>query len=373
MNPTQDVFEQRMAALEGGTGALATASGQAAELIALFTIAQAGDEIISASTLYGGTHTLLHYTLPKMGINVKFVDPSDISAFKNAITDKTKAIYGESVGNPQLNTFPFEEVARIAHAEGIPLVIDNTFPTPYLMKPFEFGADIIIHSATKFIGGHGTSIGGVVVDSGKFDWGSGRFPNFTEPDPSYHGLKFWETFGNFPELGNIAFIIKARVQMMRDLGPAISPFNSFLFIQGLETLSLRMERHCANGMKVAEFLQNHPKVSWVVYPGLESDPNHEAAKKYHKRGLYGAIVGFGIKSGYEGALKFIDKLQLFSLLANVGDAKSLVIHPSSTTHQQLSVDEQAAAGVTPDFIRLSVGLEDINDILEDLDQALSAS
>lgn len=373
-NPTTDVFEQRIAALEGGTHAVATSSGQAAELLALTTIAQAGDEIIASESLYGGTYNLLHYTFPKLGITVKFVDPADPEAFRRAITDKTKAIYGESVGNPKLDTFPFEEVAAIAKAAGIPLVIDNTLPSPYLIKPFELGANVIVHSATKFIGGHGTSIGGVVIDGGNFDWGaSGRFPNFTEPDPSYHGLKFWEVFGNFPGLGNVAFGLKARVQGLRDLGPSASPFNAWLFTQGLETLHLRMERHSQNGQKVAEFLLNHPLVSWVNYPGLPSHKDHAQAKKYHHRGLYGAIIGFGIKGGSDAAQKFIDKLALFSLLANVGDAKSLVIHPASTTHQQLSPEEQLASGVTADFIRLSVGLENSDDLLADLDQALKAS
>ncbi|AIE87382.1 O-acetylhomoserine/O-acetylserine sulfhydrylase [Fimbriimonas ginsengisoli Gsoil 348] len=374
MNPTTDVFEQRMAALEGGTHAVATASGQAAETLAITMIAEAGDEVISSTSLYGGTYNLFHYTLPKYGIKVKFVDPSDPENFRRAITDKTKLIYGESVGNPRLDTFPFAEVSAIAKQAGIPIMIDNTFPTPYLLKPFEHGANIVVHSATKFIGGHGTSIGGVVIDGGNFDWGaSGRFKNFTDPDPSYHGLKFWEVFGNFPGLGNVAFGLKARVQGLRDTGGCISPFNSFLLLQGLETLHLRMERHSTNGKRVAEFLQGHPQVKWVTYPGLSSHPDHATAAKYHYRGQYGAIIGFGIEGGYDAALKFIDGLQIFSLLANVGDAKSLVIHPASTTHQQLSEAEQQSAGVTPDFIRLSVGLENVDDILADLDQALSLS
>lgn len=373
MNPTTDVFERRMAELEGGTGALAVASGQAAESLALLNIAHAGDEIISSASLYGGTYNLFHYTFPKLGVSVKFVDPADPENFRKAITARTKAIFAESVGNPKLDTLDIRSVADIAHEAGIPLVIDNTMPTPYLLRPFDHGADVVIHSATKFIGGHGTSIGGVIVDSGKFNWGNGKFPQFTEPDPSYHGLKFWEVFGDFPGMGNIAFIIKVRVQLLRDLGPALSPFNSFLFLQGLETLPLRMERHSTNAMAVAEFLSKHPNVSWVAYPGLPSHPDHAVAKKYHFRGLFGAIVGFGIKGGMEAGKKFIDALRLFSLLANIGDAKSLVIHPASTTHQQLSPEERLQTGVTDDFIRLSVGIENIDDILEDLDQALRAT
>lgn len=373
MNPTTDVFEQRICRLEGGTHAVATASGQAAETLGITTIAEAGDEIVASNSLYGGTYNLLHYTLPKWGITVKFVDPSDPDNFARAITDRTKLIYGESVGNPKLDTFPFEEVARIGQTHGVPLMIDNTLPTPYLLRPFDLGANIVVHSATKFIGGHGTSIGGVVIDGGNFDWGaSGRFPNFTEPDPSYHGLKFWEVFGNFPGLGNVAFGLKARVQGLRDTGAAISPFNSFMLLQGLETLHVRMERHAQNSQKVAEFLDKHPNVSWVNYPGLPGHRDHATARKYHHRGLYGAIIGFGIKGGYEAALKFIDKLQIFSLLANVGDAKSLVIHPASTTHQQLKPEEQTSAGVTPDFIRLSIGLENVDDLLADLSHALEA-
>ncbi|HVT14194.1 MAG TPA: O-acetylhomoserine aminocarboxypropyltransferase/cysteine synthase [Fimbriimonadaceae bacterium] len=367
MNPTTDVLEQRLAALEGGTTAVATSSGQAAETLAITNIAQAGDEIVSSTSLYGGTYNLFHYTLPKYGITVRFVDPSDPGAFEKAITDKTKLIYGESVGNPKLDVFPFDEVSRIAKARGLPLIIDNTLPSPYLIKPLDLGANVVVHSTTKFIGGHGTAIGGVVIDGGNFDWGNGRFPGLTEPDPSYHGLKIWETFGNFPGLGNVAFGIKARLQGLRDTGGCQAPMNSFLTLQGLETLHLRMERHSSNAQKVAEFLAGHPNVSWVNYPGLNPTP---AARKYHYRGLYGAILGFGVKGGYDAAVKFIDKLELFSLLANVGDAKSLVIHPASTTHQQLTPDEQLSAGVTADFVRLSVGLENIDDILADLDQAL---
>lgn len=372
MNPTTDVFEQRVAKLEGGTHAVATASGQAAETLAFTTIAEAGDEIVASNSLYGGTYNLLHFTLRKYGIQVKFVDPSNPDNFRRAITDRTKLIFGESVGNPKLDSFPFDEVGAIARQYGVPIVIDNTLPTPYLLRPFELGANIVVHSATKFIGGHGTSIGGVVVDGGNFDWAaSGRFPNFTQPDPSYHGLKFWETFGNFPGLGNVAFGLKARVQGLRDTGAALSPFNAFLLLQGLETLHLRMERHAHNAQRIAEFLAQHPQVSWVSYPGLPSHPDHAAARKYHHRNLFGAIIGFGIRGGADAAQRFIDRLQIFSLLANVGDAKSLVIHPASTTHQQLSQEEQLSAGVTPDFVRLSVGIENVEDLLADLRQALS--
>jgi O-acetylhomoserine (thiol)-lyase len=370
MNPTTDILEQRVAALEGGSHAVATSSGQAAETLALLNILGAGDEIVSSNSLYGGTYNLFHYTLPKLGITVKFVDPSEPEQFRRAVTDRTKAFFGESVGNPKLDTFPFEEVAAIGKAEGIPLVIDNTLPTPYLVRPLEHGANIVVHSLTKFMGGHGNSIGGVVVDGGNFDWSSGRFPSFTEPDPSYHGLKFWEVFGDFPGLGNVAFGIKARVQGLRDTGSCISPFNSWAIIQGIETLHIRMERHSENSLRVAKFLESHPNVTWVAYPGLESHRDHATAKKYHARGLYGAIMGFGIKGGYEAALSFIDRLNIFSLLANVGDAKSLVIHPASTTHSQLTPEEQLTTGVTGDYIRLSVGLENVDDLIADLKQAL---
>ena len=373
MNPTSDVLEQRVAQMEGGSGALAVASGQAAETVALLNIAHSGDEILSSASLYGGTYNLFHYTFPKLGIGVKFVDPSDPENFRKAITKKTKAVFAESIGNPKLDTLDMRAVADVAHGAGIPLVVDNTMPSPFLLRPFDHGADVIIHSTTKFIGGHGTSIGGVIVDSGKFDWGNGNFPNFTEPDPSYHGLKYWEVFGNFPGLGNVAFILKARVQLLRDLGPAMSPFNAFLFLQGLETLHLRMERHSTNAQAVAEFLSKHPNVTWVNYPGLPSHPQHKLAKKYHHRGLYGAILGFGIKGGMEAGKKFIEQVKLFSHLANIGDAKSLVIHPASTTHSQLTSAERLETGVTEDFIRLSVGLEHIDDIREDLDQALRKS
>ncbi|TFH29924.1 MAG: O-acetylhomoserine aminocarboxypropyltransferase/cysteine synthase, partial [Deltaproteobacteria bacterium] len=373
MNPTTDVFGQRVAQLEGGSGAVAVASGQAAEMLALLSIARAGDEILSSASLYGGTYNLFSNTLPRMGIEVKFVDPKDPANFRKALSKKTKAIFAESVGNPKLDTLDFAGISKVAHDAGIPLVVDNTMPSPFLLRPFDHGADIVIHSATKFIGGHGTSIGGIVVDSGKFDWGNGNFPEYTSPDPSYHGLKFWEVFGNFPGLGNVAFIIKLRVTLLRDLGPALSPFNAFQFLLGLETLHLRMERHSENALAVARFLEKHPNVSWVNYPGLPSHPSHDLAKKYHHRGQYGAILGFGIKGGMEAGKKFIEGLKLFSHLANIGDAKSLVIHPASTTHQQLTPAEQLATGVTDDFVRLSVGIENIDDITGDLDQALRRS
>jgi O-acetylhomoserine (thiol)-lyase len=367
MNPTTDVFEKRVAALEKGVGALATASGQAAETLSILNIMGAGDEIVSAAELYGGTYNLFHYTLPKVGIGVKYVEGIDPEGFRAAITEKTRALFIETVGNPALNTMDIEGLAAVAHDAGVPLIVDNTLPSPYLVQPLEHGADIVVHSATKFIGGHGTSIGGVIVDGGKFPWDNGKFPGFTEADPSYHGLEI------YPTLGELSFILKARIQMLRDYGPALSPFNSFLFLQGLETLHLRMERHSQNAMAVAEFLQNHPKVNWVNYPGLPDHPTHDLARKYHRDGLYGAILGFGIEGGFEAGKRFIDRLELHSLLANVGDAKSLVIHPASTTHSQLSVDEQKTTGVTPDYVRLSVGLESIDDILYDLDQGLSGA
>lgn len=373
MNPTTDVLERRVAALHGGSMAVAAASGQAAQTLAITTIVEAGDEVVSGSSLYGGTYNLLHYTLPKLGVKVRFVDSGDPEAFKSAITEKTKLFYGETVGNPKVDQFPIEEIAEIGLKEGIPLIVDNTMPTSYLVKPFDFGASVVVESLTKFMGGHGTSIGGIAVDSGKFDWGQGRFPNFTEPDPSYHGLKLWDVFGNFPGLGNVAFAIKARLQGLRDQGQCISPFNAFLILQGIETLHVRMDRHSDNAMAVAEFLEGHPAVTWVNYPGLPNNPNHAAASKYHSRGKFGAIMGFGVKGGYEAAKKFIDSLEVFSLLANIGDAKSLVIHPASTTHQQLNPEEQLSTGVTPDFIRLSVGIENIDDLIADLDRALALS
>ena len=366
MNPTQDAFERRIAALEGGVGALATASGQSAETLAILNIANAGDEIASSASLYGGTYNLFHYTLPKMGITTRFFDSRNPENLRAAINERTKAVFAETVGNPRLDTLDIRAVADIAHEHGIPLIIDNTLTTPYLVQPFKHGADIVVHSATKFIGGHGTSIGGVIVDSGKFDWTNGKFPGFVEPDPSYHGLRFVEA------LGPLAYIIKARVQLLRDIGPALSPFNAFLFLQGLETLPLRMERHSQNALRIAEFLEGHPSVDWVSYPGLASHPQHEVAAKYHTHG-YGAILGFGIKGGLEAGKQLIRHVELFSHLANVGDAKSLIIHPASTTHSQLSPEEQEETGVTPDFIRLSVGLETVDDLIDDLDQALKAA
>ena len=371
MNPTTDVFEQRIAAIEGGTGALGVASGQAAETLALLAITQVGDEIVSGNNLYGGTYQLLHYTLPKLGRTTRFVDSRDPEAFRRATTPKTRALYVETVGNPKLDVPDFEALAKIAHEAGVPLVVDNTVGVG-LVRPFDYGADIIVSSATKYIGGHGTSIGGVIVDGGKFQWNNGKFPEFTEPDPSYHGLKFWDVFGNFPGLGNVAFIIKVRVQLLRDLGPALSPFNSFLFLQGLETLPLRQRQHSANALEIARYLQAHPRVSWVTYPGLPQDPSYPVASRYLRRG-FGGIVGFGIKGGLEAGRKFINSVKLLSHLANIGDAKSLVIHPASTTHQQLSPEEQAATGVTPDYVRLSIGLEEVEDIEADIDQALKAA
>ena len=366
MNPTSDVFEQRVAALEGGVAALAVASGQSAITLALLTLAHAGDEIVASASLYGGTYNLFHHTFPQLGVKVHFVDAADPENFRRAITPKTKAVFAETVGNPRLDTLDIEKVAAIAHANGLPLVIDNTTPSPYLVNPLRHGADIVVHSATKFIGGHGTSIGGVIVDGGKFDWGNGKFPQLSEPDPSYHGVNLWQA------LGKIAYIVKVRVQLLRDVGPALSPFNSFLFLQGLETLHLRLERHSTNALAVAKFLQRHPKVGWVNYPGLPDHPTHALAKKYHRPGLFGALVGFGIRGGgVKEGKRFIDALKLHSLLANIGDAKSLVIHPASTTHQQLTPEEQRATGVTPDYIRLSVGIENVNDIIADLEQALA--
>lgn len=364
MNPTTDVFEKRVAALEGGIGALAVSSGQSAITLSLLALAHSGDEIVSSVNLYGGTYNLFHHTFPLMGIKTNFVDPNDVENFKKAITPKTKAIYAETLGNPKLDTLDIAKVAALAEEHGIPLVIDNTMPSPYLVNPIKYGAHIVVHSATKFIGGHGTSIGGIIVDSGKFNWANGKFPQLSEPDPSYHGLSFWETFGN------MAYIIKVRVQLLRDLGAAVSPFNSFLFLQGLETLHLRMERHSENAMKVAEFLLQHPKVAWVNYPGLPEHPSYHVAKKYHEKELYGAIMGFGIKGGVSEGKKFINNLKLISHLANIGDAKTLAIHPASTTHQQLTPEQQIKTGVTPDFIRLSIGIENSADIIADLDQAL---
>ncbi len=363
MNPTSDVFEGRLADLEGGVGALATSSGHAAQTITVLALCSSGDHIVSSTTLYGGTHNQFNFTFQRLGIEVTFVDPSDPDNFRRAVQPNTKIIYGETLGNPRIDVFPFEEVAEIARAAKIPLAIDNTFATPYLCRPIEWGANIVLHSTTKFIGGHGTSIGGVIVDGGNFNWlESERFPNFTTPDESYHGMVY-------ADLGESAFITKARVQVMRDIGACQSPFNAWLFLQGLETLSLRMERHVENALSVATFLEQHPKVNWVMYPGLKSSHYYEAARKYLPKGP-GAIMGFGVKGGLEAGCRFIERLQLFSHLANVGDAKSLAIHPASTTHAQLSPEDQLKSGVSPDFVRLSIGLEDIEDILWDLEQAL---
>ena len=369
MNPTCDVFERRIAALEGGTGALAVSSGMSAISLALLAITEVGDEIVSADNLYGGTYQLFNYTFPKLGRRVRFVDSTDPGKFEDAITDKARAVYAESIGNPKLDVSDFEKIGEIAHRSEIPFVVDNTAAVG-LTRPIDYGADIVALSATKFINGHGNSIGGVIVDSGRFDWSTGKFPEFTDPDPSYHGLRFWETFGDFPGLGNVAFIIKVRVQLLRDLGPCLSPFNAFLSLQGLETLALRVERHSENAMLVAEHLKDHPAVTWVNYPGLEDHPSHDLARRY-LGGRYGAILGFGIEGGMEAGKRFIESVELFSHLANIGDSKSLVIHPASTTHQQLTSEEQLACGVTPDFIRLSVGIEDVEDIIADLDQALA--
>ena len=365
MNPTNDVFEKRMTELEGGVAGLAVASGSSAITYSILNIASTGDEIVAASTLYGGTYNLFSVTLARLGIKTFFVNPDEPENFRKAINQNTKAVYIETIGNPGINIIDIEEVAKIAHENNIPLIVDNTFATPYLSRPIEFGADIVVHSATKFIGGHGTSIGGIIIDSGNFDWkSSGKFPLLVEPDKSYHGVSYVNDFGN------MAFIIKARVQLLRDTGAAMSPFNSFLFLQGLETLSLRVRKHVENATKIAEFLQNHSAVSWVNYPGLPGNKYHEIAKKYLPKGA-GSIFTFGIKGGIKAGEKFINNLELFSLLANVADAKSLVIHPASTTHQQLSEEEQEKAGITPDMIRLSIGIEDVDDLIYDLNQALS--
>ncbi len=365
MNPTTDVLEKRIAELEGGVGALATASGASAILYSILNVASAGDEIVAASTLYGGTYEQFTVTLKKLGIKVILVDPDDPENFRKAITDKTKALYGETLGNPKINVLDIEAVAKIAHENAIPFIIDNTFGTPYLVRPIEYGADIVVHSATKFIGGHGTTLGGLIVDAGKFDWiKSGKFPDFTTPDKSYGGLRYAQ------DLGSLAYILKARVQLLRNTGATLSPFNAFLLIQGLESLSLRVERHVANTQKVVKYLNNHPKVSWVNYPDLEDNKYHELAKKYLPKGS-GSIFTFGIKGGLEAGKKFINSVQLFSLLANVGDAKSLVIHPSSTTHAELNAAAQAAAGITPDLVRLSIGIEGVEDLIDDLEQALA--
>jgi len=367
MNPTNDVLEKRVAALEGGAAALAVASGMAAITYSILNIAGAGDEIVTSSSLYGGTYNLFAITLPKLGIKVRFVDSSDPNNFRAAINDKTKAVFAETIGNPRGDVLDIAAVADIAHEHGVPLIVDNTFPSPYLCRPIEHGADIVVHSATKFIGGHGTSIGGIIVDGGKFDWkSSGKFPGLTEPDPSYHGVVYTDA------VGPIAYIIKARVQLLRDMGAALSPFNSFLLLQGLETLHLRMERHSSNALEVAKFLEANEAVEWVSYAGLPSHPSYELAQKYLPKGQ-GAILTFGIKGGVSAGRKVIENVKLFSHLANVGDSKSLIIHPASTTHQQLSEEEQVSAGVSPGMIRLSIGTEAISDILHDLDQAIQAS
>jgi len=363
MNPTTAAFEERVAALEGGIGALATASGQAAQFIAIATILGPGDQLVASSALYGGTYTQFDITLRRWGVDVVFVDPTDPENFRRAITPKTKALYGETIGNPRIDVFDIEAVAEIAHEAGIPLIVDNTFATPYLCRPIEWGADIVLHSATKFIGGHGTSIGGIIVESGRFPWENGKFPGLTEPSPGYHGIRFRETFGEY------AYLMKARAENLRDLGPCLSPFNAFLFLQGLETLHVRMERHVRNAEQVAQFLADHPCVSWVSYPGLPDSPYRELAKKYLPKGC-GAIFTFGVKGGRETGARFIEELRLISHLANVGDAKTLIIHPASTTHQQLTDEQQIAAGVSPDLVRISVGLEEVDDICWDLDRAL---
>jgi len=369
MNPTTDVFEKRIAAIEGGTGALATASGQAAITYSLLNITRPGDEIVSADNLYGGTYELFHYTFPKLDRHVIFVDSTKPEEIRKAITSRTRAVYAETIGNPKLDVPDFEAIAKIAHDAGVPFVVDNTTGIG-LVRPIDWGADIIANSATKYIGGHGNSIGGVIVDSGKFAWNNGKFPEFTEPDPSYHGLKYWDAFGNFPGLGNVAFIFKIRVSLLRDTGAVLSPFNSWLFLQGLETIHLRVPRHSENALAVAKFLNEQPKVAWVNYTGLPDHPSYRLARKYLKGG-FGPLVGFAVRGGEKASRKFIDSLTLFSNLANIGDSKSLVIHPATTTHQQLTAEEQAKTGVTPDFVRLSIGTEDIEDIIADLDQALA--
>ncbi|MBF0812540.1 homocysteine synthase [Staphylococcus saprophyticus] len=366
MNPTQNVFEERIAVLEGGIGALATSSGQAAIHLALLNIVESGDEIVASSNLYGGTYNLLNVTFNKLGIKVHFVDPSDPENFVNAINDKTKAVYAETIGNPKIDVLDIEAVANVAHQNNIPLIVDNTFPTPYLLRPFEFGADIIIHSATKFIGGHGTSIGGVIVDSGNFNWDNGKFPSLVEPDSSYHGISYTK------DVGEAAYITKARVQLLRDLGSAVSPFNVHEFLLGLETLHLRLERHSENALRVAQYLEQHPNVTWVNYPGLENNKYQQLAQKYLPNGQ-GAVLTFGVDGSVEDIAKFVDALSLFSHLANVGDSKSLIIHPASTTHLQLSPEEQQASGVVPELVRLSVGTENIDDIINDLEKGFKAS
>jgi O-acetylhomoserine (thiol)-lyase len=365
-NPTVAVFEERIASLEGGRAAVATGSGMSAQMIALLNVCEAGDQIVAARTLYGGTHTQLSVNFKKLGIDTVFVDSADPENFARAITPQTKALYAETLGNPSLNVLDIEAVARIGNQAGVPLFVDNTFASPYLCRPFEWGAAITLHSATKFIGGHGTTMGGVIIESGKFPWDNGRFPSMTEPSPGYHGVRFFETFGDF------GFTMKCRMEGMRTFGPALSPFNAFLLLQGVETLSLRMDRHCSNALAVAQYLEQHPKVAWVNYPTLPNHPDHALAKKYMPKGA-GAVLSFGVKGGTAAGQKFIEHVSFLSHLANIGDAKTLVIHPASTTHRQLSEEQQIAAGVPPDLIRLSVGLETLDDILWDIDQALEAS
>jgi O-acetylhomoserine (thiol)-lyase len=366
MNPTNDVLEQRVALLEGGKAGLALASGQAANAFAILNIAKPGDEIVSSSQLYGGTYTLFSSTLARMGIKVHLVDSTDPNNYNECVNDKTKAFFGETLGNPTLDVLDIEPIAQLAHDNGVPLIVDGTATTPILCRPIDFGADIVVNSLTKFMGGHGTSIGGLIVDAGNFDWTNGKFPDFTTPDPTYNGLVYADAFGE------LAYILKARVHLLRDIGPALSPFNSFLFLQGLESLHVRMERHSANALAVARFLNEHERVSWVRYPGLKDDRSHRLAQKYLPNGA-SALVGFGVKGGYDAAVKFIESLKLFSHLANIGDAKSLVVHPASTTHQQMNPEERVAAGLSDDFIRLSVGIEDVADITEDIDQALACT
>ena len=366
MNPTNDVFEKRVAALEGGVAALAFSSGSAAVTFSILNIAGAGDHIVSANSLYGGTYNLFVHTLPRFGLEIDLVDPQDPESFRRAIKPNTKLLYAETVGNPKLDTLDLDAVAAIAHEAGVPLIVDNTMATPYLIKPIDHGADIVVHSATKFIGGHGTSIGGVVVDSGRFDWSQNdKFPGLVEPDASYHGLKFYEA------LGPITYVVKLRVSLLRDIGAALSPFNAFLFLQGLETLPLRMERHSTNAFAVARYLEEHRRVNWVSYPGLECHPNHELARQYHYRGLYGAMIGFGIDGGRDAGRSFVESTRLLSHVANIGDAKSLVIHPATTTHSQLTAEEQLETGVSDDFVRLSIGIESLEDIVADIGQALA--
>jgi len=374
MNPTNDVFEWRMTALEGGTMGLATASGQAAQVLAITTIAQAGENIVSTPLLYGGTYNQFKVTFPRLGIDVKFIEGDAPEEFEKAIDAKTKALYVESFGNPAYNVPDFEAIAEVGKRHGVPLVVDNTFGAGgYLVQPLKYGANIVVHSATKWINGHGNSIGGVIVDGGNFDWGNGNFPIFTEPSPGYHGMKFWDVFGNFPGLGNVAFAIRARVEGMRDLGACMSPFNAFLMLQGLETLSLRIDRHCENAQKLAEHLSRHDKVTWVNYPGLEGHPSHRTVVKYIRENRFGSMLNFGVKGGLAAGRAFINNVKLATLVANVGDAKTLVIHPATTTHQQLEVAEQIAAGVSEDMVRVSVGIEHIDDIIADFDQALAAT